>query len=87
MSLSLNVQSEKKMGETMMKTALIGSIIVRQLLSRPTPNIVETELAKAAAGDHRDCAIQFRLVEKHSSKLHDMLFSSSRTCPKATIWP
>ena len=42
-------------------TLLIGSIIVRQLLSRPTPNI---ELAKAAVGDHRDCAVKFRLAEK-----------------------
>lgn len=27
-------------------------------------NLVKTELAKSAAGDHRDCAIHFRLAEK-----------------------
>jgi hypothetical protein len=48
----------------LLMAALIGSIVVRQQLSRPTPNIVEAELAKAAAGDHRDCAIHFRLLEK-----------------------
>lgn len=40
---------------------LIGSIIVRQRLSGPPQNI---ELAKAAVGDHRDCAVEFRLAEK-----------------------
>ncbi|HJT27720.1 MAG TPA: hypothetical protein VJ784_09955 [Pyrinomonadaceae bacterium] len=45
-------------------TLLIGSIIVRQLLSRPAQNIVKIELAKAAVGDHRDCAEEFRLAEK-----------------------
>jgi len=41
---------------------LVGSIIVRQQLARQT--IIKTELAQAAVGDHRDCAIQFRLDEK-----------------------
>lgn len=45
-------------------TLLIGSIIVRQLLSRPTQNTGKIELAKAAVGDHRDCAVEFRLAEK-----------------------
>lgn len=40
---------------------LIGSIIVRQRLSGPPQNI---ELAKAAVGDHRDYAVEFRLAEK-----------------------
>lgn len=43
---------------------LIGSVIVRQLLSRPTQDIAKIELAKAAVGDHRDCAVEFRLAEK-----------------------
>ena len=45
-------------------------------MSKPKPNdspevnpeipisIVKTELAKSAVGDHRDCAIKFRLAEK-----------------------
>lgn len=57
---------------------LIGVIIVRQQSSGPEQRtaqtgpgdqqipiaIVRTELAKAAAGDHRDCAVRFRLAEK-----------------------
>ena len=39
---------------------LVASIIVRQQLARQQI----PELASAAAGDHRDCAIQFRLDEK-----------------------
>src|SRR4029078_12919732 len=40
--------------------AVLALIIVRQQLARPqTP-----ELASAAIGNHRDCAIQFRLDEK-----------------------
>ena len=43
---------------------LTGSIIVWQLLSRPTQSISRVELANAAVGDHRDCAVEFRLAEK-----------------------
>ena len=31
------------------------------------PNLVKTELAKSAVGDHRDCAIQFRLAERSTN--------------------
>jgi anti-sigma factor RsiW len=53
--------------------AVLGVIIVRQQLSRParttakadrTNSSDQQELAKAAVGDHRDCAVQFRLAEK-----------------------
>ena len=45
---------------------LVASIILRQQLSRQqlSATIVKTELAQAAVGDHRDCAIKFRLDEK-----------------------
>jgi anti-sigma factor RsiW len=48
--------------------AVIGVVVVRRQLSRPAPmtaqNQVQTELAQTAVGDHRDCAVQFRLAEK-----------------------
>ena len=51
--------------------AVLGVVAIRQQLSRPAhritqnlPNQVQTELAQAAVGDHRNCAVQFRLAEK-----------------------
>jgi anti-sigma factor RsiW len=48
--------------------AVIGVVVVRRQLARPprliAQNQLQTELAQAAVGDHRDCAVQFRLAEK-----------------------
>ena len=54
------------MAACLVLAVLVTSIIVRQQLSRQQIplTIVKTELAQAAIGDHRDCAIQFRLDEK-----------------------
>jgi hypothetical protein len=54
------------MAACLLLAVLVTSIIVRQQLSRPQipATIVKTELAQAAVGDHRDCAIKFRLDEK-----------------------
>ena len=38
--------------------------VKRDTESALMPNLVKTELAKSAVGDHRDCAIQFRLAER-----------------------
>ena len=46
----------------------IGLVLFRYI-SKPSPpvgpvSLVKTELARSAVGDHRDCAIHFRLAEK-----------------------
>jgi anti-sigma factor RsiW len=43
---------------------LIAAVAVRYLPTQSPVTIVKTELVQAAVGDHRDCAVKFRLAEK-----------------------
>lgn len=58
--------SRSAIAACLLLAVLIASIIVRQQLSRQQVplTIVKTELVQSAVGDHRDCAIRFRLDDK-----------------------
>lgn len=56
------------------------------------PNLIRTQLAKSAVGDHRDCAIHFRLAERpidleEAGRTYDRAYLSLvKTVTSSTMW-